>query len=62
MISKLQSLTENNSDSLAELFHSFEKKFPEEKGCITLLRDQIFNPNTTTKESEVLESLNKIKK
>lgn len=61
MKTKLQILTKNNSDSLSELFHSFEKKFPEEKGCIALLRDFIYNPNTTIPELDVLKALNKMK-
>lgn len=61
MKTKLQILTKNNSDSLSELFHSFEKKFPKEKGCIAILRDYIYNPNTTIQKADVLKSLNKIK-
>ncbi len=62
MRKRLQFLTDNNSDNLAELFHSFEKKFPNEKGCIYLLRDYIFTPNTSIQKEEVLVSLNKIQK
>lgn len=55
-------LTENNSDSLSILFHSFEKKFPEEKGCIALLREFIYNTNASISIEKVLEALSRIQK
>ena len=39
----LQALTNCKSESLSILFRNFEEKFPQEKGCIALLRDKIFN-------------------
>lgn len=62
MKTKLQILTENNSDSLSVLFHSFEKKFPEEKGCIALLREFIYNTNASISTEKVLEALIRIQK
>lgn len=59
---QLQILTENNSDSLSALFHSFEKKFPEEKGCIALLREFIYNSNASISTEKVLEALSRIQK
>lgn len=62
MKTKLQMLTKNNSNSLCILFHSFEKNFPEEKGCIAMLREFIFNPEPSISKEKVLEALSRIQK
>lgn len=59
---KLQELTHNNSDSLSELFHSFEHQFPNEKNLIILLRAYIFSEaEDCASEEQILTTLNKLK-
>lgn len=59
---RLQELTHNSSNSLSELFHSFEQLFPNEKKLIILLRAYIFSEaEDCASEEQILTALNKIK-
>ena len=57
---KLQALTNCKSESVSILFRNFEEKFPQEKGCIALLRDKIFNENSSITDEQLVEKLNKL--
>lgn len=59
---RLQEITHNSSDSLSELFHSFENQFSSEKNLIILLRAYIFSEaEDCASEEQILAALDKIK-